>query len=379
VPSSASRRLTAVLLLSVAWTTAPAASAQALPFPPPAVSPRAEVEQLRTAVDRVAGELAAGAAALDTAQGRHDALVQQQHAAATASETQAGLVTRNRAQVGLLAREAYKRGGVPRLPVLLTGSLRAAGDLAYLRTSVHRIGTSQDQAIAELDRSSDQARIALSTVESLRRRALNDRQALDRQLAELSTRARRLDRELQAAAERLEARLEADRLAAVAQQERAALATQEVAAAAAAVDTRGDCAPVSSYGSVNGFLPPTSLCPLRTAAGHRLRTDAAQAFDAMSSARAADTGAPLCVTDSYRDYASQVDVFARKPSLAATPGRSQHGWGLAVDLCGGAERFGTETDQWLRANALEFGWVHPAWAGPDGSRPEAWHWEYGAS
>jgi len=33
---------------------------------------------------------------------------------------------------------------------------------------------------------------------------------------------------------------------------------------------------------------------------------------------------------------------------------------------------------WLTANAGRFGWVHPPWAQPGGSKPEPWHWEYGA-
>jgi len=82
------------------------------------------------------------------------------------------------------------------------------------------------------------------------------------------------------------------------------------------------------------------------------------------------------MTDSYRDFPSQVDVFRRKPALAATPGRSQHGWGLAVDLCGGVQVFGAEAHRWMQANAAAFGWVHPGWARPGGSRPEPWHWEY---
>jgi LAS superfamily LD-carboxypeptidase LdcB len=73
---------------------------------------------------------------------------------------------------------------------------------------------------------------------------------------------------------------------------------------------------------------------------------------------------------------SQVDVFRRKPGLAATPGRSQHGWGLAVDLCGGVQTFGSEPHLWMQLNAPAFGWHHPAWAGQRGSRPEAWHWEF---
>ena len=33
---------------------------------------------------------------------------------------------------------------------------------------------------------------------------------------------------------------------------------------------------------------------------------------------------------------------------------------------------------WLTANAPGFGWVHPAWAQPSGSKPEPWRWEFGS-
>ena len=32
--------------------------------------------------------------------------------------------------------------------------------------------------------------------------------------------------------------------------------------------------------------------------------------------------------------------------------------------------------QWLKANGPLYGWTHPSWAEPGGSRPEPWHWEY---
>ncbi len=32
---------------------------------------------------------------------------------------------------------------------------------------------------------------------------------------------------------------------------------------------------------------------------------------------------------------------------------------------------------WLTANASSYGWVHPGWAQPGGSKPEPWHWEFG--
>ena len=132
---------------------------------------------------------------------------------------------------------------------------------------------------------------------------------------------------------------------------------------------------VSSY--PNGAIPPANLCPLWAAGGHRLRADAAFGFSRMSEAYALKFGRPICVTDSYRDYAGQVAVYAAKPNLAAKPGTSNHGWGTATDLCGGIQTFGTPQHLWMRANAPLYGFFHPSWAQQGGSRPEAWHWEFG--
>jgi len=137
------------------------------------------------------------------------------------------------------------------------------------------------------------------------------------------------------------------------------------------------CTAASTAGYANGFVDEAALCPLQLAPGHRLQRDAAQAFGAMTRAHAAETGEPLCVTDSYRSYDEQVRLFAEKPSLAAVPGTSNHGWGLALDLCGGVESFSGAAHAWMQDNAGRFGWVHPAWAEPGGSRPEPWHWEFG--
>jgi LAS superfamily LD-carboxypeptidase LdcB len=126
----------------------------------------------------------------------------------------------------------------------------------------------------------------------------------------------------------------------------------------------------------NGRVPLSQLCRLPFAPGHRLRADAAVALILLSSAYRAEFGHQMCLTDSYRSYASQVALAARKPGLAARPGTSEHGWGLAADLCGGAEGPGTPQHRWLRQNAPRFGWDNPAWARPGGRRPEPWHWEY---
>ena len=75
-------------------------------------------------------------------------------------------------------------------------------------------------------------------------------------------------------------------------------------------------------------------------------------------------GAPICITDSYRTYAAQVRLYGQKPALAAVPGTSNHGWGLAVDLCGGIEAFGTPQYAWMTANSGRFGFLHPTGPSP---------------
>lgn len=128
-------------------------------------------------------------------------------------------------------------------------------------------------------------------------------------------------------------------------------------------------------GYPNGLIPPSAMCSLGVA-GHQLRCDAAAAYRAMSAAFATAFGSPICITDSYRAYASQVKLYGQKPSLAAVPGTSNHGWGLAVDLCGGIENYGTAQYDWMKVNAGRFGFLHPDWAEPGNGREEPWHWEY---
>lgn len=126
----------------------------------------------------------------------------------------------------------------------------------------------------------------------------------------------------------------------------------------------------------NGMLPTSALCPLAEAPGHRMNPRAALAFDAMSRAYAADFGSPICVTDSYRSFEQQIVVKASRGFWAATPGRSLHGLGIAIDLCGGINDFGTTQHLWMLQNAPRFGFYHPNWASAGGSKPEPWHWEF---
>lgn len=128
----------------------------------------------------------------------------------------------------------------------------------------------------------------------------------------------------------------------------------------------------------NGLVPASALCPL-TAPGQLLRCDAADAWNAMAAAFQADTGTPMCITDSYRTLDAQIRLRAEKPTLAAVPGTSNHGWALAVDLCEPGRNpmgYTTATYRWLQAHAARFGWAHPAWAEPGHGQQEPWHWEY---
>ncbi len=127
----------------------------------------------------------------------------------------------------------------------------------------------------------------------------------------------------------------------------------------------------------NGQLPSSDLCTLWDPR-HRLRADAAVAFAKLNIAfRQEFGGDDMCLTDSYRTLSVQKTLKSEKPGLAATPGTSEHGWGLAVDMCDGVETGSGARYTWLRHNAPAYGWDNPAWARAGGSGPhEPWHWEY---
>ncbi|MDP9864916.1 MULTISPECIES: M15 family metallopeptidase [Streptosporangium] len=136
------------------------------------------------------------------------------------------------------------------------------------------------------------------------------------------------------------------------------------------------CAPTKALSAnefANGLIPKAYLCPLQQR-GNELRGDAALAFISLNEAYKRQFGRPMCVTDSYRNLAEQQSVYYRRPGFAAVPGRSNHGLGLAVDLCGGVERFRSPQFNWLEANGKKFGWFHPKWAYISPFEP--WHWEY---
>jgi D-alanyl-D-alanine carboxypeptidase len=127
--------------------------------------------------------------------------------------------------------------------------------------------------------------------------------------------------------------------------------------------------------SGNGQIPDKDLCTLWDGT-HMLRGDAAVALTELNQNFKAAFGRNLCLTDAYRTLAVQRRLAYTKPGLAATPGSSNHGWGLAIDLCG-AETNSSSAMAWLAENGPAYGWDNPDWARRGGAGAyEPWHWEY---
>ncbi|WP_407320064.1 D-alanyl-D-alanine carboxypeptidase family protein [Isoptericola halotolerans] len=135
----------------------------------------------------------------------------------------------------------------------------------------------------------------------------------------------------------------------------------------------------STAGYGNGRIPASVLCDVPWAPGHMLRCDAAVQFEKLNEAYRDRFGTNIPLTDSYRSYDSQVAVRAAKPHLAAVPGTSNHGWGLAVDLSHPISGGTSAEYAWLRVHGPDYGWDNPTWARPDGRKPEPWHFEFFAA
>ncbi len=121
----------------------------------------------------------------------------------------------------------------------------------------------------------------------------------------------------------------------------------------------------------NGLLPDSALEHIGIG-GHRLHRNAAAAFAQWRTLAASDAGIDLTCTDSYRTLAQQQQLKKLKPQWSATPGRSVHGWGFAVDVAIGTppKGFGTSVLGWLKGSGPTIGWHL--------GRPkdEPWHWVF---
>jgi len=220
------------------------------------------------------------------------------------------------------------------------------------------------------DATTRKLREALARVVELRDAVLETTEDKQAERAAAADAAQQKAAELRVAAAAAEqAKAEAAEAERQAQEEAAAQAAAAAAAERAAWKK-------SLLGYANGRIPASALCAPTFDAGALLRCDAAQDLDALDAAYYADFGVHVTITDSYRSYASQVTCRATKGWLCATPGTSNHGTGVAVDLGGGIQTFGTKQHRWMKAHAADYGWAHPGWAEPGSSKPEPWHWEY---
>lgn len=163
-----------------------------------------------------------------------------------------------------------------------------------------------------------------------------------------------------------------------AQQTLAAQEAARLAAEAAAAERERKIAVAKA--ADNGAIPADVLCGVSFDGDARMRCDAAEALERLNVAYRAEFGRDLDVTSSYRSYSAQVSTKASRGSLAASPGTSNHGLGLAVDFgdFGEVGQFSSPRYRWMKANAAEFGWHHPRIMEPGGGGPqEPWHWEFG--
>jgi len=139
----------------------------------------------------------------------------------------------------------------------------------------------------------------------------------------------------------------------------------------------------------SGRLRSDQLDILGSAWGaEQLFPDAAEAFRLLNTAFKDKFGHNLELVDTYRSYDQQVATKKwwedqGKGYMAATPGRSNHGWGLAIDFgdqdsstSSVALKFTDEEYGWLIERAHDYGWVNPDWAHDGVGSEEAWHWEY---
>jgi hypothetical protein len=130
----------------------------------------------------------------------------------------------------------------------------------------------------------------------------------------------------------------------------------------------------------NGVVPSGDLCVIPFLTSHRIRCGTLPDLLAFNDAYYARFGANLPIDSwrysTFRSYADQVAVWNEiGPPIAARPGTSPHGYGLAVDF---VERygFGSVQNRWLAAYGPRYHWVRQPWHDQGGSWGEWWHFDY---
>lgn len=338
------------------------------------------------------------------------------HRAAVAAVTAASLALGVTAAVGVRAaqerdadRDAHELALVrvddalgavhddARLRDALAGTTHATGASALLTGARDGLAAATGQARATLDASAEQV-----GDDDAPRVALADLLAAVEAAAPTASpvRARALTAEVAAAEQAVHAAVAAEQERVTAAQAAAAAAARAAAARTPApgrapAPAADRCATTYSgpafYTSVpteggdgsNGRLPPGSLAAVSWTVDSRgtpfyLRADAAAALERLNVAFRAALGHDLALDLTYRDYDTQVAMRAALGSVAAVPGTSSHGTGLAIDVPELPCTYGWDTAAraWLVEQGPAYGWVSPTWARQNGSNPEYWHFEY---
>lgn len=110
----------------------------------------------------------------------------------------------------------------------------------------------------------------------------------------------------------------------------------------------------------------------------RMYNKAALAVDRLLVAAEKD-GIRFKVNSCYRTIADQEKIKRDYGKLAATPGRSNHGFGLAIDFAfpvASKLNPSTKQYQWLIKNAAKYGFNRLPYSPKHPESWEAWHWEY---
>jgi hypothetical protein len=128
----------------------------------------------------------------------------------------------------------------------------------------------------------------------------------------------------------------------------------------------------------NGAIPLGAMCSIDWAPWHYARCDAVAALRELDAAFTAEfhNHTHIGITDAYRSFSQQVDTKETRGSLAAEPGQSNHGWGLAFDFGTGIDSYDSAEYAWMKAHGSSFGFFHPTWAERGGPKEEPWHWQF---
>jgi len=132
----------------------------------------------------------------------------------------------------------------------------------------------------------------------------------------------------------------------------------------------------------NGYIAPSRLCLIPFMPSHYILCEALPDLDAFNHAYRARFGETLPIDtwdpSTYRSREDQEATWiAIGPPIAAPPGTSPHGWGLAVDMLEGPSYgFGSARYEWMLENGPRFGWQNMPWHWATGGVPEPWHFDY---